>query len=117
MDSAALAVGFEKYEARGLRGVDRARVDNSALATATAGSAWDEYSTLPAVTNEKRGFDEVTIASLATDADVNLDALDTLFSELRAIVSSVTGGWLGSRLCEPPAALGARLRLDPSHPS
>ena len=84
----SLAAGFEKYEARGLRGVDRARVGNSALATATAGSAWDEYSTLPAVTIEKRGFDEVTISSLATDeADVNLDALDTLFSELRAFVT------------------------------
>jgi hypothetical protein len=77
-----LATGFEKYQARGSGGIDRACVDNLALAAAPTSSVWDEYSTLPAVKNETRGFDDVTISAVATNEDdVNLNALDKLFGE------------------------------------
>jgi subtilisin family serine protease len=77
------AIGFANYEARGLGGFDQAWIDESLLATQSAGSAWDEYATLAAVKKRTRGFDEMTVPPPSSaETGLNLKALDSLFGQL-----------------------------------
>jgi hypothetical protein len=81
------AIGFSRNIARASWGVDRAWVNDLALANSIGGNAWDDYSATTDAKKDTRGFDDVVLSSLAAEeASVNVSATDELFgllSELR----------------------------------
>jgi hypothetical protein len=79
------AIGFKRNIAYASSGVDRAYINDVRPSDTTTNSAWDSFSATVAKA-DTRGFEEVVLASLASkQANVNLNAIDALFSQLSKI--------------------------------
>jgi hypothetical protein len=79
------AIGFKRKIAYASTGSDRAYINDVRPSEAAKGSAWDSFSPTAAKA-DAHGFDALVTASLASkQAGVNLDAIDTLFSQMKDV--------------------------------